>query len=71
MRLLRRLLAYILILPRARRHRADLLRYLVRRPALLAATGAYETAALISNRTEPRLRCLAVLKASSLIGCPF
>jgi hypothetical protein len=43
MRLLRRLSAYARILPNGRRNRTDALRYLIRRPALLAAIGAYET----------------------------
>jgi len=71
MRLLRRLRAYAQIAPRGRRNRADALRYLIRRPALLAAIGAYEGAVLASNRVDPRLKYLAVLKASSLAGCPF
>ena len=71
MRLLRRLLGYARILPGARRNRTDLLRYMIRRPALLAAIGGYETAVMFSNRVEPRLKYLAVVKASTLTGCPF
>ena len=71
MRLLRRLRGYARILPRGRRNRADALRYLVRRPALLAAIAGYETAILVSNRVDPRLKYLAVLKSSGLTGCPF
>jgi len=71
MRLLRRLSAYARILPNGRRNRTDALRYLIRRPALLAAIGGYETAVLASNRVDPRLKYLAVLKSSSLAGCPF
>jgi hypothetical protein len=71
MRLLRRLSAYARILPNGRRNRTDALRYLIRRPALLAAIGAYETAVLASNRVDLRLKYLAVLKSSSLAGCPF
>jgi len=48
-----------------------LIRYLVRRPALLAAVGGYEAATLVSNRVDPRLKYLATVKTSSLIGCPF
>jgi hypothetical protein len=59
------------IAPRGRRSATDALRYLIRRPALLAAIGGYETALLASNRVDPRLKQLAVLKASSIIGCPF
>jgi alkylhydroperoxidase family enzyme len=49
----------------------DLLRLLVKRPTILAAVSTYETALLVSNRIDGRLKALAMLKASSLIGCPF
>jgi hypothetical protein len=71
MRLTRRLRAYGAIAPRGRRNRTDALRYLLRRPALLAAIGSYETAVMVSNRVEPRLKYLATLKASGIAGCPF
>jgi hypothetical protein len=71
MRLVQRLRGYAHILPRARRNRTDLLRYLIRRPALLAAIGSYEGAVLVSNRVDPRLKYLAVVKASTVTGCPF
>jgi alkylhydroperoxidase family enzyme len=73
MRVLRRLRAYARILPRARPDRptTDAFWLLARRPALLAAIGGYETATLMSNRLDPRLKYLALLKTSSRIGCPF
>jgi hypothetical protein len=71
MRLLRRLRAYRAIAPRGRRNRTDALRYLVRRPAVLAAIGGYETAAMVSNRVDLRLKALATLRASGIAGCPF
>jgi alkylhydroperoxidase family enzyme len=71
MRLLRRLLGYARIARGARRNRSDYYRWLVRRPALLLAVNTYEAAVLASNRVEPRLKYLASLKASSLVGCPF
>jgi alkylhydroperoxidase family enzyme len=49
----------------------DLLRLLLKRPAILVAVGTYETALLASSRMDSRLKALAALKASSLIGCPF
>lgn len=49
----------------------DLLPLLVRRPAILAAMSAYETALVVSSRGDPRLKTLATLKASALVGCPF
>jgi hypothetical protein len=71
MRLAGRLVAYARVLARARRNRTDLLRYLWRRPALLGAVSTYETALLLSNRLDTRLKLLAQMKASGLIGCPF
>jgi hypothetical protein len=59
------------VISRARRNRMDALRYLIRRPALLAAMMGYETALLLSSQAENRLRLLAQVKASTLIGCPF
>ena len=58
-------------LPRYRESPDDLLRLLVKRPTILAAVGVYESALLISGRVDGRLKSLAKLKASSLVGCPF
>lgn len=73
--ILDKLLAYgktfVRRLPRYRESPADLLRLLVKRTTILAAVGAYETALLISGRVDGRLKSLAMLKASSLVGCPF
>ena len=71
MRTLRKLVAEVRVLVRARRNRSDLLRYLVRRPALLVAVGGYESALIFSSRADTRLKLLAQVKTSSLIGCPF
>jgi len=70
-RTLDKLRAYARVLPKARRNRTDLAGYLVRRPALLLATSAYETALMMSSRLPNDLKALASLKASTLIGCPF
>ena len=59
------------VLSKAKRNRVDLLRYLVRRPALFAAVAAYEAALLFSSRTDNRLKLLGQVKAAALIGCPF
>ena len=40
------------VLSGAKRNRMDLLRHLVRRPALLAAMAAYEVTLLLSSRAE-------------------
>ena len=71
MRLLAKIRAYAKVMPRARRNRTDLLRFLWRRPAILAAVGTYETAAFLSNRVDSRVKFLATTRVSSLIGCPF
>ncbi len=71
MRVLHRLRALARIAPRGRANTTDALRYLIRRPALLSAVAAYETATLVSNRVDPRLKYLAVLKTSGRVGCPF
>jgi hypothetical protein len=65
-----RTLAHI-ILPRYRERPADLPRLMAKRPAIMAAVGAYETALLLSDRVDSRLKALASLKASALVGCPF
>lgn len=62
---------YLGVLPKARRNRADLVRWLRRRPQLLAATAGYELALLTSGRMPARLKTLAVLKASTLITCEY
>lgn len=71
MRLLRKLWVYARVLPRARRNRSDLVAWMVRRPALLSAIGTYESAVIVSNRVELRVKALATLKASMQAGCPF
>ena len=47
---------------------AQLLR---RRPALLLGVNAFETALLASGRVPGRIKALARVKTSALIGCPF
>ncbi len=67
-----KLRAYSKTFARTRYRRVpDLLRLLVKRPAILAAVGTYETALLVSGRVDGRLKVLASIKASSLVGCPF
>lgn len=66
-----KVVVYLRVLPRARRKRLDLVEWMIRRPQLLAGIGAYEGALFTSNRAEDRLKLLAQLRVSSLIGCPF
>ncbi len=71
MRTWHKIVTEVKVLSGAKRNRTDLLRYLVRRPALLVAIAGYETVLLVSSRAENRLKLLAQVKASTLIGCPF
>ena len=70
MGLIARLKAYAGVLRQAKRPN-EVPRLFRRRPALLLAVGAYETALLASGRVEPRLKTLAQIKTSALVGCPF
>ncbi|MGH8995278.1 MAG: hypothetical protein ACRDYB_04495 [Acidimicrobiales bacterium] len=67
----RNALTQLRVMSRAKRNRTDLLRYMARRPALLGAMVGYETALLVSSRAPDRLKILADVKATALIGCPF
>lgn len=68
--LIKRLRVYRRVLGRARR-RPALTGILKKRPAIMAGVGAYEFALMASNRVDSRLKTLASIKASSMIGCPF
>lgn len=63
--------SYLAVLPKARRNRADLPRWLVRRPQLLGANVGYELALMTSGRVPARLKALAELKAGTVITCEF
>jgi hypothetical protein len=63
--------AYAQVLPRAKRNHTDLIRWMVRRPQLLAGIGAYEAGLFTAARAGDRAKSLAQLRVSSLIGCPF
>ena len=69
MRIAAKLKAYATLRPR--RNRFDFVRYLVRRPAVAVAICTYETAIILSNKTDGRYKQLAAIKASSLVGCVF
>lgn len=70
MRMLAKLRAYARVMRRAQRPIATL-RLLRRRPALLFGVNAFEGALLASSRVDTRLKALAQIKTSALIGCPF
>jgi len=71
MKTLRKIAAEISVIVRARRNRWDLLRFLIRRPALLASVSVYETGLMLSSRADTRWKALAGVKTSALVGCPF
>lgn len=49
----------------------ELFHLLARRPGVAFGVGAYETGLTFSGRVDARLKALAEVKTSSLIGCPF
>ncbi len=70
--ILNKLRAYGKVLVRVRSRRMpDLVRMLVKRPAILVGMSVYETGLMASSRVETRLKTLAQIKAASLVGCPF
>ena len=69
-RLLEKLRAYGKVLRSAKRP-IETMRLLRRRPALMMAVNGYEMALLTSSRVDARLKALAQIKTSALIGCPF
>jgi hypothetical protein len=70
MGLLKKLGMYRNILARAQRQPATV-RLLKQRPALMLGVGAFELGLMVSGRMDERLKTLALIKTSALIGCPF
>jgi hypothetical protein len=70
MGLIARFRALLRVLRRKKRP-METLRLLRQRPALLLGVNAFETALLASGRVEGRIKALASVKTSALIGCPF
>lgn len=72
MSMLQKLRAYGAVFRQRRRDRPfDLIRLLRRRPALMLGVNAFEMAQLASGRVDARLKALAQVKTSALVGCPF
>jgi alkylhydroperoxidase family enzyme len=67
---LAKLKTYARVMRQAKRP-MDQLRLLRQRPALLLGVNAYELALMASSRVDTRLKALAQIKTSALIGCPF
>ena len=70
MKLSAKLKAYARVMKRAKRP-MEVLRLLRKRPALFVAVNVYETALMVSGRVDTRLKALAQIKTSALVGCPF
>jgi hypothetical protein len=70
MGLIARLMAFMRVMRRKKRP-MDTLRLLRQRPALLLGANAFEAAFWVSARVQSRVKALAQLKTSALIGCPF
>jgi alkylhydroperoxidase family enzyme len=71
MTVLRRVWGHLKVLTRARRNRGDLLGWLVLRPQLMAAQGAYESSLLLAGRMPAQLKVLATAKAAMIVNCEF
>lgn len=71
MGIVKRIWLYLRVLGKARRHRGDLLGWLVRRPQLLLAQGGYETSLLLMGRLPVELKTLAVAKAAMIVNCAY
>ncbi|MFW0795132.1 carboxymuconolactone decarboxylase family protein [Gordonia sp. CPCC 205515] len=71
MRVVGRVRNYVSAFGSSKRHRGDLTGWLGRRPQLLGATGVYESALLLSNALDPKLKELAELKTAGLVSCEF
>jgi hypothetical protein len=54
-----------------RKKRPSDARLLRQRPALMLAVNSFEMALTASGRAPARLKALARVKTSALIGCPF
>lgn len=70
MGLIAKLRAYATVMRQAKRP-METMRLLRKRPALLLAVSGYEMGLLASSRVDSRLKALAQIKTSALIGCPF
>jgi alkylhydroperoxidase family enzyme len=71
MGILKRIWVYARVMRKARRHRGDLMGWLVRRPQLLLAQGTYESSLLLMGRMPAELKTLAVAKAAMIVNCEY
>jgi hypothetical protein len=70
MGLIGRVATFLRVMRRKKRP-METLGLLRRRPALLLGVNTFEIALMASGHLESRLKALASIKTSSLIGCPF
>ncbi|WP_051579603.1 hypothetical protein [Pseudonocardia acaciae] len=64
--------AYKRVLSATRLNRVpDLVRLLARRPSIAFGVGAYELGLVATGRVDARLKALAEVRTSALVGCPF
>lgn len=49
----------------------ETMRLLRKRPALMMGVNAFELAQMASGSVDARLKSLAQIKTSALVGCPF
>ena len=71
MRALRSVVRTLRVVLSGKENKYDLVKALARRPWLLMATGAAETAAMLSNKVDGKLKLLAEFRVASLVGCDF
>ncbi len=69
MRVLRRLLALVRVMPRARRNRWEIPRWMWRRPQHAVGMAIGEVTCVLSQRLDPRLKALAEMKAAAMVSC--
>jgi len=64
-------LSTVMRVMRRKKRPMEAIRLLRKRPALLLGVNVFETAQLASGRVPIRLKALAQIKTSALVGCPF
>ena len=67
MRMLYKAASHLGVARRSKRHRGDLVRWLLRRPQLGLVIAAHEAALMGSNRLPSSLQSLITLRAASLV----
>lgn len=71
MRALHRIRNYLSAMSGPRRNRTELVGKIARRPLIAGATMGMESAMLLSNSVDPKLKELAELKAAGMVSCEF